>query len=122
MKIRNLLSSGRGATVAAAMAAVAVALVVQAPSAQAGETAEALSCIAHFNHDPMQIKGGIGVGGFVSCDEKPTRFHVILSLEYRARDGKWVSRAADNNSDSPNPWYNILAYNTHCEDGAWSDT
>ncbi len=119
MRIRNLLSSGRGVTVAATMAAVAVALVVQAPLAQAGETAKALSCKAHFNHDPMVIRGGVGVGGFVSCDETPTAFHVWMSLQYRTRGGKWVEKHADARSEIPNSWYNVLAYSAHCEDGAY---
>ncbi|MFF7942947.1 hypothetical protein ACFZC5_24815 [Nocardia gamkensis] len=123
MKIQNLLSPGRAAVVAATMATVAAALVVQAPLAQAAGTATALSCIAHFNHNPMLIKGGVGVSGFVSCEEKPTYFHVFLELGYKARGAsKWVNRAADETSEIPNVWYNILAYNTQCEDGAWRAT
>ncbi|MER7450814.1 hypothetical protein ABTW96_11065 [Nocardia beijingensis] len=123
MKVQNLLSLGRGAAVAATMTTVAAALVVQAPMAQAAGTAKALSCEAHFNHNPMLIKGGVGVSGFVSCEEKPTRFHVFLALEYKSRGAnKWVNRAADETGEIPNVWYNILAYNTRCEDGAWRAT
>ncbi|MEW1737491.1 hypothetical protein AB0346_16210 [Nocardia beijingensis] len=123
MKVQNLLSLGRGAAVAATMGTVAAALVVQAPMAQAAGTAKARSCEAHFNHNPMLIKGGVGVSGFVSCEEKPTRFHVFLALEYKSRGAnKWVNRAADETGEIPNVWYNILAYNTRCEDGAWRAT
>ncbi|WP_043722121.1 hypothetical protein [Nocardia asiatica] len=118
MKVKSGLRSGRGATVAATMAAVAAALVVQAPMAQA-DTAKALSCKARFNHNPMQIKGGVGVGANVVCDEKPTAFHVWLSLQHRTRDGKWIEQGADTSREIPNSWYNILAYTAHCEDRAW---
>lgn len=54
---------------------------------------------------------------------KPTRFHVFLALEYKSRGAnKWVNRAADETGEIPNVWYNILAYNTRCEDGAWRAT
>lgn len=118
MKIYDLLRPERGTTVVATMAAVAAALVVQAPLAQA-DTATALSCKARFNHNPMQIKGGVGVGAHVACDERPTAFHVWLSLQYRTRDGKWVQQGADTSKEIPSSWYNVLAYTAPCEDGAW---
>ncbi|MFI9413171.1 hypothetical protein [Nocardia gamkensis] len=119
MRIQNLLSAGRGATAAATLAAVAVALVVQAPSAQARETASALGCDARFNHNPMLINGGVGVGAQVTCDIKPTSVRVMLLLEHRTRDGKWVDMHSDHSSEIPNVWHNVVAYYAHCDDGAW---
>jgi hypothetical protein len=119
VRIQNLLSAGRGAAIAATMASVAAALVVQAPLAQAAGTAKAGPCTAHFNHDPMEIRGGVGVGGYVSCEEDPASFHVWLSLQHRTREGKWVEMHSDQRSEIPSPWYNVLAYYAHCEDGAW---
>lgn len=113
MNSRNALRS------LAELAMLAIALTIQAPTADAERATSPCDFTFAGPGVPYFESDAVIVGGYANCDPAPETFHVSLELKYKQTGGSWVSRAGATDSKIPNPRLNIATYAPRCEPGAW---